>query len=44
MDAHAKGQFPFDELIRCYGFEDYKRAIEDTYSGKAIKAVLRWKC
>jgi aryl-alcohol dehydrogenase len=43
MEAHAKGRFPFDELIRYYDFEDYEMAIEDTYGGKAIKAVLGWK-
>ncbi|KAL2192655.1 chaperonin 10-like protein [Corynascus similis CBS 632.67] len=42
MDVHAKGQFPMDEIISYYDFEDYEKAIEDTHSGKVIKAVLKW--
>lgn len=43
MDVHTKGQFPMEEFIRYYDFEDHEKAIEDTHSGKVIKAVLRWK-
>jgi Zn-dependent alcohol dehydrogenase len=43
MEVHRKGQFPMQEFIQYYDFEDYKKAIEDTHSGKVIKAVLRWK-
>ncbi|KAL2256390.1 hypothetical protein VTK26DRAFT_1749, partial [Humicola hyalothermophila] len=42
MEAHAKGQFPMDEFIRYYDFRDYQQAVEDTLSGKVIKAVLKW--
>lgn len=42
MEAHAKGQFPMEEFIEYYDFNDYEKAIADTHSGKAIKAVLRW--
>lgn len=42
MDAHAKGLFPMEEFIQYYDFKDYERAIEDTRSGKVIKAVLKW--
>jgi Zn-dependent alcohol dehydrogenase len=41
MEVHRKGQFPMQEFIQYYDFEDHKKAIEDT--GKVIKAVLRWK-
>ncbi|KAK4154680.1 aryl-alcohol dehydrogenase [Chaetomidium leptoderma] len=43
MEEHAKGRFPMEEFVRCYDFEDYEKAIEDTHSGKTIKAVLTWK-
>ncbi|KAH6651346.1 chaperonin 10-like protein [Chaetomium tenue] len=43
MDVHKKGQFPLEEFVRYYDFEDHEKAIEDTHSGKVIKAVLRWK-
>lgn len=42
IEAHAKGQFPMEELIQYYDFKDYEKAIEDSHSGKAIKAVLKW--
>jgi Zn-dependent alcohol dehydrogenase len=42
MAAHAKGQFPLDRFVRYYDMKDYKQAIEDSKSGKTIKAVLRW--
>ncbi|KAL1837770.1 hypothetical protein VTJ49DRAFT_3406 [Mycothermus thermophilus] len=43
MDLHAKGQFPMEEFIEYYDFEDYEKAIEDIHAGKVIKAVLKWK-
>lgn len=42
MEAHASGQFPMEEFIQYYDYKDYEQAIEDTKSGKAIKAVLKW--
>ncbi|MCL2366997.1 MAG: NAD(P)-dependent alcohol dehydrogenase [Oscillospiraceae bacterium] len=40
--AHYKaGRFPFDKMIEYYDFEDIGTAMEDTLSGKTIKAVLR---
>jgi aryl-alcohol dehydrogenase len=43
MDLHAKGLFPMEEFVKYYDVEDYEQAIADAHSGKAIKAVLRWK-
>lgn len=37
------GKFPFDRLLHFYDFEAINQAIEDTGSGKVIKAVLRWQ-
>jgi aryl-alcohol dehydrogenase len=34
------GIFPFDELITTYPFTDVEKAIADTQSGAAVKAVL----
>ncbi|MDA8087711.1 MAG: NAD(P)-dependent alcohol dehydrogenase [Nitrospiraceae bacterium] len=38
---YRRGLFPFDRLIRFYGFRDINRAIRDARSGKTIKPVLR---
>ncbi|MGA1838267.1 NAD(P)-dependent alcohol dehydrogenase [Herbiconiux sp. 11R-BC] len=34
------GLFPFDELITTYPFDEIEKAISDTASGAAVKAVL----
>ena len=36
----AAGDFPFDAMITTYAFDDIDRAIADTQSGAAVKAVL----
>lgn len=38
---YRAGKFPMDRLITYYPFEDIQQAIEDSSSGKTIKAVLR---
>jgi aryl-alcohol dehydrogenase len=40
LAMHAAGTFPFDRLITTYPFEDIEKAIADTQSGAAVKAVL----
>ncbi|KAK3392725.1 chaperonin 10-like protein [Podospora didyma] len=42
MEMQAKGLFPMDRFISYYDMKDYATAIEDTKTGKAIKAVLKW--
>ncbi|MFJ2618493.1 NAD(P)-dependent alcohol dehydrogenase [Glutamicibacter sp. NPDC087344] len=37
---HQAGQFPFDQLVRTYPFDQIETAIADTASGKTVKAVL----
>ncbi len=37
---YEAGKFPFDTLITNYPFADIDRAIEDTKTGKAVKAIL----
>ncbi|MFE7131086.1 NAD(P)-dependent alcohol dehydrogenase [Streptomyces sp. NPDC057638] len=38
---HRAGRFPFDRLIRAYGFEDINQAVADTCDGSVVKPVLR---
>lgn len=37
---YRAGRFPFDSLITKYPFADIDRAIDDTKTGRAVKAVL----
>jgi aryl-alcohol dehydrogenase len=37
---YQAGMFPFDELITVYPFDQIEKAIEDTRTGAAVKAVL----
>ncbi|GAA0283924.1 NAD(P)-dependent alcohol dehydrogenase [Alteraurantiacibacter aestuarii] len=38
---HARGEFPFDRLIRYFPFEKINEAIEASESGEVVKPVLR---
>jgi aryl-alcohol dehydrogenase len=40
LDYYKQGRFPVDRLIERYDFKDIDRALEDSGSGKVIKAVL----
>ena len=40
LAMYQAGLFPFDELITTYAFADIEKAIADTQSGAAVKAVL----
>lgn len=40
FDLHRRGDFPLDRLVTTYPFADIERAIADTQSGAAVKAVL----
>lgn len=31
-----------DQFIEYYNFRDYEKAIEDSKTGRTIKAVLKW--
>jgi Zn-dependent alcohol dehydrogenase len=42
MDLHAKGELPLEKLVTVYDVKDFEQAIQDSKSGKALKAVLRW--
>jgi aryl-alcohol dehydrogenase len=41
LALYKAGRFPFDSLITYYDFDDIGKAMDDSKSGKAIKAVLR---
>jgi aryl-alcohol dehydrogenase len=38
---YEAGRFPFDRLIKFYGFPEINRAIADAQRGGTIKPVLR---
>ena len=42
MDQHQNGTVPLDAIVSYYDVKDFEQAFEDSKSGKAIKAVLRW--
>lgn len=41
VDLHERGQFPFDEFVTFYEFENIQQAITDAEAGEAIKPILR---
>lgn len=41
VDAVVSGEFPLEKLVKFYDLEDINQAIEDSASGKTVKAVLR---
>ncbi len=40
LRLHARGLFPFEQLVRFYPLADFQRAIDDSLSGETIKPVL----
>lgn len=42
LDAIQNKEFPIEKLVRFYDFEDVNQAIEDSLSGKTIKAILKF--
>ncbi|KAH6994701.1 alcohol dehydrogenase [Fusarium venenatum] len=42
IEQYAQGKYPIDDLITYYDVKDFEKAISDTKSGKALKAVLKW--
>jgi aryl-alcohol dehydrogenase len=41
VDLHARGEFPFDEFVTFYDFENIQQAAEDSEDGEVIKPILR---
>jgi len=37
-----QGLFPFDRLVKFYGFEQINEALQDSAAGRTIKPVIRW--
>ncbi|MBW2067161.1 MAG: NAD(P)-dependent alcohol dehydrogenase [Deltaproteobacteria bacterium] len=40
IELYRQGRFPFDRLIKTYGFRDVNKAIEASKSGEVVKPVL----
>ncbi|WP_199255921.1 NAD(P)-dependent alcohol dehydrogenase [Mycolicibacterium mengxianglii] len=40
IDAHQRGLFPFDRILKQYAFDDINTAISDMEAGTVIKPVL----
>jgi len=41
IKLYNQGKFPFDKLVRFYNFEEINQAVEDSLSGKTIKAIIK---
>jgi aryl-alcohol dehydrogenase len=41
IELYRAGQFPFDRLVKFYGFREINKAIADAKRGDTIKPVLR---
>jgi aryl-alcohol dehydrogenase len=41
IELYKAGKFPIDKLITYYKLEDINQAVEDSRSGKALKAILK---
>lgn len=43
IEYWKQGQFPLEQLITYYDFDDINRAVKDAHRGNVIKAVLVWE-
>ena len=41
IELYRQGRFPFDQLVKVYGFDEIDQAIADAHEGGTIKAVLK---
>lgn len=41
IEFYKAGQFPFDKLVKFYGFDQINEAFEDSAKGTAIKPILK---
>lgn len=41
IELYRQGRFPFDRLVKVYGFDEIDQAIADAHEGGTIKAVLK---
>jgi aryl-alcohol dehydrogenase len=41
IDLYLQGHFPFDRLVKFYGFKDFNDAIADSESARVIKPIIR---
>ena len=40
VELYMKGRFPFDKLVKYYPLQNIQQAVEDTESGKVLKAIV----
>lgn len=40
IDLHLRGEFPFDEFVKTYRFDEIQQAREDSENGSTVKAIL----
>lgn len=40
LALYRRGRFPFDRLVKRYGFDELDAAVADAHSGETVKAVL----
>jgi Zn-dependent alcohol dehydrogenase len=40
MDLHARGRFPFDQLVQFFPLDRIEDAVEASYSGAVVKPIL----
>lgn len=41
IELYRQGRFPIDKLVRFYPLENIQQAVEDTESGRVVKAVVQ---
>ena len=41
INLYQQGLFPFDKMIKFYDLEQINEAVEDSESGKTLKAIIR---
>jgi aryl-alcohol dehydrogenase len=41
IDLYKQGKFPFDKMIKYYKLDQINQAMEDSMTGKTLKAILR---
>ncbi|KFH45674.1 Aryl-alcohol dehydrogenase-like protein [Hapsidospora chrysogenum ATCC 11550] len=42
IEMHRQGKLPLEELVTFYSVKDYEKALEDSKTGAALKAVMKW--
>lgn len=43
VEQHKQGKYPLERMMTVYEYTNYEKAFDDLKTGKAVKAVLKWK-